>query len=122
MKYLNNFEVFETKYYSENPKSTFTHNDDEYDLNKLLKLTSTEKGNRFPIKDLKWILKHTKVEKDRVEKADISFPILIGKDNSRWVVYDGAHRLTKSIELGNKTIKAIKVSEYLLNKCKIKNP
>jgi hypothetical protein len=68
MKYLLSFSLFEGKYYRENPKSTFTHDDQEYDLNKLLKLTSTKKGYNFPIKELKWILKHTKVEKDRVKK------------------------------------------------------
>lgn len=120
MKYLKTF--LESKYYRENPKSTFTHNDEEYDLNKLLKLTSTEKGNYFPIKELKWILKHTKVEPSRVKKADISFPILIGKDDSKWVIYDGVHRLTKAMDEGKKTIKAVKVSNYMLNKCKIKNP
>ena len=119
MKYLLSFQLFEGKYYRENPKSSFTHDDQEYDLNKLLKLTSTEKGNYFPIKELKWILSHTKIEKNRVEKADISYPILIGKMNSKWVVYDGVHRLTKAIEEDRKTIKAIKVSSYLLNKCKI---
>ncbi len=121
MKYLLSFTLFEGKYYKENPKSTFTHDGQEYDLNKLLKLTHGEKGNNFPIKELKWILKHTKVTKSRVEKADISYPILIGKMDNKWVVYDGVHRLTKAIEEDKTNIKAIKVSNYLLNKCKIKN-
>jgi hypothetical protein len=41
--------------------------------------------------------------------------------DSKWVVYDGAHRLTKAIEEDRKNIKVIKVSNYILNKCKIKD-
>lgn len=119
MKYLLSFNLFEGKYYRENPGSSFTHDDEEYDLNKLLKLTQDKKGYNFPIKELKWILKHTKVEKNRVERADLSYPILIGKMKNKWVVYDGVHRLTKAIEEDKENIKAIKVSNYILNKCKI---
>ena len=113
--------ITEAKYYRENPGSSFTHNNQEYDLNKLLKLTHGKEGYPFPIKELKWILSHTKVYKNRVEKADTFYPILIGKMGSKWVVYDGVHRLTKAIEEGRKNIKSIKVSNYLLNKCKIKD-
>lgn len=111
--------ILESKYYRENPKSTFTHDGSEYDLNKLLKLTSTSKGSNFPVKELKWILKHTDVQKERVEKADLKYPILIGKLKSKWVVYDGVHRLTKAVEEDRNNIKSIKVSDYILNKCKI---
>ena len=119
MIYLLEFNLFEAKYYRENPKSTFTHDGTEYDLNKLLKLTSTSKGSNFPVKELRWILNHTDVQKVRVEKADLKYPILIGKLKSKWVVYDGAHRLTKAVEENRNNIKAIKVSDYILNKCKI---
>jgi len=113
--------ITEAKYYRENPGSSFTHDDKEYDLNKLLKLTQGKDGSNFPIKELKWILKHTKVTKNRVKKADLKYPILIGKMDDKWVVYDGAHRLTKAVEEDRKNIKAIKVSNYILNKCKIKD-
>lgn len=99
--------------------STFTHQDKEYDLNKMFKLTKRRKISKMNVFKLKWILKYTKIYKHRVKEADTTVPILIGRMNKKWVVYDGAHRLTKTIKQGDETIKVIKVPAYILKKCLI---
>lgn len=118
MKHLLNFELFEKKIYQEY-KSTFTHDDKEYDLNKLFKLTQKRKVSEMPVSKLKWILKYTKVFKNRIKKADLNYPILIGRHGKKWITYDGAHRLSKAVNQEKETIKVIKVPKYILNKCLI---
>lgn len=99
--------------------STFTHQDKEYDLNKMFRLTKRRKISKMNVSKLKWILKYSKIYKYRVAEADTNVPILIGKMGKKWVVYDGAHRLTKAIKQGDETIKVIKVPAYILKKCLI---
>lgn len=100
--------------------STFTHEDNEYDLNQMFELVKGRRSTDFPVKDLKWILKHTNIKSSRVKKADKNVPILIGKMGKKWVVYDGAHRLTRAVEEGDETIPVIKVPLYILKKTKIR--
>jgi hypothetical protein len=107
MRHLKNYQEY---------GSTFTHEDHEYDLNKMFKLVNGRKSEDFPISKLKWILKWTNIKSARVKKADKGVPILICKFGSRWIVYDGVHRLTKALEDGDKTIKVIKVPLYILKK------
>ena len=118
MKHLLDFQLFEKKEYKEY-SSTFTHDDKEYDLNKMFRLTKRRRVSEMPISKLKWILKYTKVSKNRVKKADTDIPILIGKFGKKWVTYDGVHRLSKAMEEEKETIKVIKVTKYILNKCLI---
>ena len=99
--------------------STFTHEDDEYDLNLMFELVKSRRSVDFPVKNLKWILKHTNLKSSRVKKADKNVPILIGKMGKKWVVYDGVHRLTRAVEEGDKTIPVKKVPAYILKKCLI---
>jgi hypothetical protein len=82
----------------------------------MFELVKGRKSVEFPVKDLKWILKWTNVKSSRVKKADKNVPILIGKMGKKWVVYDGAHRLTRAVNDGDETIKAIKVPAYILKK------
>ena len=96
MRHLLNYEIFEKKIYQEY-SSTFTHDSKEYNLNKMFRLTKKRRVIEMPISKLKWVLKHTDIKKYRVKKANINIPILIGKLNKRWVVYDGAHRLKAMI-------------------------
>ena len=120
MRYILNFQLFEKKTYKEF-SSTFTHDNKEYDLNKMFKLTKRRKISEMPISKLKWILKHTKVSRNRVKKADTDVPILIGKFGKRWVIYDGVHRLSKAIIEDKELIKVKKIPKYILDKCLINN-
>ncbi len=46
----------------------------------------------------------TTLEQERMEKADLSYPIDIMKNHGRWIVLDGLHRLAKACKQGQKTV------------------
>ena len=53
--------------------------------------------------------------KDRIMKADVSYPIDIMKNkHGRWLTLDGLHRLLVLIERGEKKIKVRKISRELI--------
>ena len=107
------------KLYQEEKDSTFTHDDIEYSVNKLLKETQDMEAEEYDVKELKWILKETETEEERVKEAKLKYPIIIIKWEDKLVVLDGAHRLQKAVDLDHKTIKAIKITKKLLEKTKI---
>lgn len=84
--------------YHEEKGGSFTHDGDKYDLNALFKLTAKEPLAFFKVKDLKWILPETELDPERVEKADVSAPILVTEYKHKWVVLDGAHRLARAVK------------------------
>src|SRR5262249_41074127 len=47
----------------------------------------------------------THLHREKIEKADTSFPIDIMENKGRWLILDGLHRLVKLYEEGAKTIK-----------------
>jgi hypothetical protein len=99
--------------------STFTHNDVEYDLNLLLRLSKDVLVFEYPVKKLKWILKHDTPSEDRVKKAKLKYPILITKSQKRWVTLDGLHRLAKAVGEGDDKIKVKVILPSILEKCKL---
>lgn len=59
----------------------------------------------------------TSTHQEKVQAADTSYPIIVTEYNSRFVILDGVHRLTKAFMNGEKTINAkIIPSEYLSRK------
>jgi hypothetical protein len=46
----------------------------------------------------------SKNEQTAMEKSDLSFPIDILKNNGRWLILDGLHRLTKSYIQGKEKV------------------
>jgi hypothetical protein len=105
--------------YQEEDSSTFIHNNMEYDLNKLLLISNNIPIEKIQTSELSWILKHTNVDKKRVRKSDTSFPLLItfDKAENKWVVLDGAHRLTKAVSENKKYLPVKKVPEKMLEEC-----
>lgn len=105
--------------YQEEDSSTFIHNNMEYDLNKLLLISNNIPIEKIQTSELSWILKHTNVDKKRVRKSDTSFPLLItfDKAENKWVVLDGAHRLTKVVSENKKYLPVKKVPEKMLEEC-----
>jgi hypothetical protein len=83
--------------YREGSHSTVTHMGETILVDNLLKLTQTQEYPRLvKVSDLVWILSETKVDQDRVTKADTRFPLIVLQEHSgRLVVLDGVHRLTK---------------------------
>lgn len=55
---------------------------------------------------------------ERVEQADLQFPILLSNKNDKWLIIDGVHRLVKAFQSEHKTIKAKIVSAETVEKYK----
>lgn len=58
--------------------------------------------------------KDTSSHRNKIQEADVSFPIIITNYNDKLVILDGIHRLVKVFESGDKAIKAKVVPENLL--------
>lgn len=108
--------------YQEEDSSTFIHNNIEYDLNKLLLISNNVPIEKIQTNELSWILKYTTIDKKRVRKSNTSFPLLITFDEveNKWVVLDGAHRLTKAISEDIKSLAVKKIPEKMLEECILK--
>lgn len=92
--------------YREGPKSTVTHQCHDYNVDDLLDVVATHRLVQIPLSKVEWILEETQVEPERVESADIDYPIIVLHQRNQYIVLDGAHRLTKAKRLGEKTIAA----------------
>ena len=105
--------------YQEEDSSTFIHNNIEHDLNKLLLISNNVPIEKIRTSELSWILKYTTVDKKRVRKSDISFPLLITFDKieNKWVVLDGAHRLSKAVSENKKYLPVKKIPGKMLEEC-----
>ncbi|MBI1960890.1 MAG: ParB N-terminal domain-containing protein, partial [Candidatus Liptonbacteria bacterium] len=51
----------------------------------------------------------TKTHRQKVDAADLQYPIDIMENKGRWLILDGLHRLVKAFEAGQKTVKVRKV-------------
>jgi hypothetical protein len=114
------------------PKSYFSDNDREYDLNKIFNFTQ----NLIPIKmstnKLKWILEHTLItlpneeitcnscqneanpslfHKKRVEQSDLNVPIIVLNEGTKFTIVDGLHRLEKTLLKKESNIFAIIIKQ-----------
>lgn len=104
--------------YQEHRGSSFTHDGQKYDLNKVLNAVDDTPVDMFKVADLRWILKHTDVDEDRVKKADKSKPVLVTKWRNKLVVVDGAHRLTKAVQSGDTEMRGKIVTSDVLKAAK----
>ncbi len=130
------------------PKSVpiFWRNHGVYDVTKLWKITNKEETKRISITKLLhnldkdyWtvitkngkkkyvtpnqVLKNPKIAMlhyQAILDADLSYPLIIYKDNDDLDILDGLHRLAKSVKLGRKTVK-VKIATYkMLDYARIK--
>lgn len=112
-----------TKGYREENDSTFTHHGIEYSINKIHEQLENSKAKLQTVKvdDLKWIMKYSKPDTKRVTNANTDTPILFTKENGKYYVIDGLHRLTKAINKGISELTGYLVTQAQLNKAKIKS-
>ena len=59
---------------------------------------------------------------NKVNKADLQYPIEIYLHKGKWIILDGVHRFTKAVRLGYKTIKVRRVSEEIAQLTKRESP
>ena len=92
------------KIYQEGENDTFVSGGVTYPINKYLKIGATKPTVQIPVSELKWVLQYDKADPARVEKADITAPLLVTKWQGKLVAVDGLHRLTKAVQQGVKTL------------------
>lgn len=107
--------------YQEESDSTLTHEGRQYNLNQLLKDAHDRPTKRMKVSELAWVLDHTTVEEERIDKADPSAPVLVTESDGKKVVIDGAHRLAKAKRQGKRTIPARLVTQDDLDRALIRS-
>lgn len=105
--------------YQEEDGGTFTHNGIDYDINLIFKLTEHSKVVKFKVKDLKWVLEYDNPDPVRVDKADLSAPILVHKLGNELVAVDGLHRLAKAVRDGVETLPGKWVTDEMLKQAQV---
>lgn len=103
-------------------KSFAVSNGNTYDVNDLLAHTKDQKHFQSRISDLDWVLAHATPTKKRLEAADITKPVIVTKENGKWVVLDGLHRLAKAKSLGKYSIPSKVISPKDLESLRMSNP
>jgi hypothetical protein len=98
---------------------SFTHDGEEYDLQRVKDLVRDQEPEEMAVDDLKWILVDTDVQKSRIKTADIDNPVIVARWQNKWVVLDGAHRLTKAVKEKLTTLPTKVISAKELKTCKL---
>jgi hypothetical protein len=105
--------------YTEGPESTFTHNKKRHSVDAAIAASKQRPVVEVPVRDLAWILKHSKPQADRVRAADPTVPVLITKWGDKDVVVDGLHRLQKAQDIKQNTILTRRLSAADLRKVQV---
>jgi len=99
---------------------TFSHDGNEFDLNKVKAAVKNNPVRTLQVADLKWVLEYADVDTERLKTADIDNPVIATYREGEWVVLDGAHRLTVAVKEKVKELPAKVISKADLMDCKIK--
>jgi DNA topoisomerase-1 len=105
-----------------NSEGTFTHENRQYSLSKLLQLVENNPIENIALNKLVWIFKFDNPLTDdpqRILPTDLTQPILITKSYGKWVVLDGLHRIGKAEIEGLKKLPAKIISREQLQQCRI---
>lgn len=98
---------------------SFTHDDEEYDLQRVKDLVRDNEVTDRDVDDLKWILEDSGIDKKRIKTADTDNPVIVTRWENKWLVLDGAHRLQKAVDEGLKTLPTKSITKKQLDTCKI---
>lgn len=109
------FEVYQEE---DGPTDGAFHDGNLYSVNKLVELTQDTPVQQISVADLMWHLPYDGMNNDRMSAADLSVPILVTMMQGKYVVLDGAHRLTKAATTGVDTIPAKLVTKEMLQQAK----
>lgn len=90
--------------YIEGNDSTVTHNNEIFVVDNLISLCKNKKTKFVPIKELTWILPHTKVFSERLINLDTTIPLIVLLEDNKLILLDGAHRLTLLNDKDNKIV------------------
>ena len=79
--------------------STFQDGDRIYDLNKIWKAVNHRPILYIAVDQLDWVVQPKDTpDQERVDRSDLTAPLLITRSNGRMLVVDGYHRLVKALK------------------------
>ena len=110
--------------YQEEEGGTFESNGVHYDLNKIFRAVHGLPVYEIKVNRLKWLADRDtlqKVDPQRVDRADLTAPLLVTFTNGRALVVDGFHRLVKALQTNKPTLPYRRVSKEVLDSAAI-NP
>ena len=101
--------------------STFEANGTVYDLSKIHAAIKGDTSKEIRVSNLSWILKYIEsTDKEKVDDADITKPILVTAIDSQEVVVEGLHRLQKAIKTNVLVLPYKRVSSEVMEESVIK--
>ena len=99
---------------------SITHDGVEYDFDRVMSIAEKLPTKTCSVDKLSWILKYDTPNKERLERADITVPLIVTKSsNSKLAAIDGLHRLAKAVRDNVKTLPVKYVSPKMLPSAKI---
>lgn len=121
--------------YTEN-NSTFSHNKQNYNLNKIFEYCNEIPVTELDITEFDWLLNHdfyTMIDgnlacgscenylthRNRLRKADISIPVIATIWKGKYLVIDGFHRIEKFYISNLEKVPCIIITYTDFEKCKI---
>lgn len=107
--------------YYEGPDSTFTHCGDDYSVDTLITLSKDIVVSNYPVSAFAWMIDGQTFDQARVDRTDLTIPILVTQCSEGMVTLDGFHRLLKAFQHGQLNVRAKYVPFSVLVKCKIRN-
>ena len=93
---------------------SITHDGVEYDFDSVMSIAEKMPTKTCSVDKLSWVLEYDTPNKERLERADITVPLIVTKSvNGKLAAIDGLHRLAKAVRDNVKTlpVKYIKPSE-----------
>jgi hypothetical protein len=99
---------------------SITHDGVEYDFDRVMSIAEKLPTKTCSVDKLSWILKYDTPNKERLERADITVPLIVTKSsNGKLAAIDGLHRLAKAVRDNVKTLPVKYVSPKMLPSAKI---
>lgn len=100
--------------------NTFTHDDQEYDLDYVRKAARNLPRTLAKVEDLKWLLEECDwTTEDSKRYAYLGRPVFIVKWEDKLVVVDGYHRLHRAVRKGLEHLPAIYITDEIMKKARL---
>lgn len=100
--------------------NTFTHDDQEYNLDYVRKASRNLPRTLVKVKDLEWLLEECEwTTEDSKRYAYLGRPVFIVKWEDKLVVVDGYHRLHRAVRKGLEHLPAIYITDEIMEKAKL---
>lgn len=99
---------------------SITHDGVEYDFDSVMSIAEKMPTKTCSVNKLSWVLQYDTPNKERLERADITVPLIVTKSvNGKLAAIDGLHRLAKAVRDNVKTLPVKYVTPKMLSSAKI---